>query len=212
MNGLWLVFFLFGLYLGEKHPEGGATPAVLSTVMVIGANEPCARFIMLAKQKGVGRLFHNLSAVGAEELVKRLGHDAEGVIVTQVVPPPWETTMLPAAQEYSMLLKRYFPEETPSFVGFEGFVNAKVLVQALRRTGRGITREKYIEAIEQMDFYSPGIGSDINFGKNDHQGLHEVYLTSVRNGKLALVTDWPELEQTSACPAAGRRGKPAARP
>ena len=181
-------------------------------VVMIGANEPCAGFIMLAKQKRMGWLFLNLSFVDAEELIKRLGHDAEGVIVTQVTPPPWETTLLPAAQEYNILLKRYFPEETPGFAGFEGFVNAKVLVEALWRTGRELTREKYIEVIEQMDSYSPGIGADIKFGKLDHQGLHEVYVTEVRNGKLTLVKDRPESGQTSAGPAAGQRGKPAVRP
>ncbi len=179
-------------------------------VVMIGAYEPCARFIMLAKHNRVGRLFHNVSFVGAEELVKRLGSDAEGVIITQVVPPPWETALLPAAQEYSVLLERYFPGETPSFTGFEGFVNAKVLVQALWRTGRELTRENYIEAIEGMDFYSPGIGSSVNFGKLDHQGLHDVYLTAVRNGRLTLVTDWSELDKTNACPAAGQARKPAA--
>lgn len=181
-------------------------------VVMIGASEPCARFIMLAKQKKVGRLFHNVSSVGAEELVKKLGSNTEGVIITQVVPPPWETVLLPAVQEYSVLLERYFPGETPSFAGFEGFVNAKVLVQALWRTGRDVTREKYVDAIEQMDCYSPGIGSDIYFGKLDHQGLHNVYLTAVRKGRLALVTDWSEIDKTTVRPAAGQGRKPAARP
>ncbi len=187
-------------------------PADPQAVILIGTYEPCAGFIKLAKQKRMGRLFHNVSLVGAEELVKKLGSDAQGVIITQVVPPPWETALLPAAQEYSVLLERYFPGETPSFAGFEAFVNAKVLVQALWRTGREVTREKYIEAIEQMDFYSPGIGSNINFGKLDHQGLHDVYLTAVRNGRLALVKDWSEIDKTNARPAAGQGRMPPARP
>ena len=187
-------------------------PADPQAIVLIGTYEPCARFIMLAKQKHVGQIFHNVSLVGAEELVKKLGSDAEGVIVTQVVPPPWETALLPAAQEYNILLARYFPDETPSFVGFEAFVNAKVLVQALRRTGHEVTREKYIEAIEDTDFYSPGIGSNINFGKFDHQGLHDVYLTAVRNGKLALVKDWSDLDRMYTAPAAAQGSKPAGRP
>ena len=187
-------------------------PADPQAVVMIGAYEPCAGFIMLAKQKRVGRLFHVVSQVDAQELVKRLGPDAEGVIVTQVAPPPWETVLLPAAQEYTVLLKRYFPGETPGFVGFEAFVNAKVLVEALWRTGRDVTREKYIETIEGMDFYSPGIGADISFGKLDHQGLREVYLTAVQNGRIVLVTDWAQLDKTTAGPAAGQGRKPAARP
>ena len=139
-------------------------------------------------------MFHCVSFAGAEELVERLGPEGDGVIVTQVVPPPWETALLPAAEEYNTLLARYFPEDRANFVGFEGFVNAKVLVQALRRVGRDITRDKFIEAMEQMDFYSPGIGANINFSKDDHQGLHMVYLTQIRQGNLALITHWSDAE------------------
>jgi branched-chain amino acid transport system substrate-binding protein len=165
-------------------------------VVMIGTYAPCAKFIQLAKKRECCPLFHNLSFVGPEELVKRLGSEAEGVIITQVVPPPWETALLPAADEYNTLLAHYFPEDKPNFVGFEGFVNAKVLVQALRRVGREITRDRFIEAFEQMDYYSPGIGTNMNFGKQDHQGLDQVYLTLVKDGKLALITDWSQVKSS----------------
>ena len=161
-------------------------------VIMVGTYEPCARFIKLAKERGMKPVYHGLSFMGSEELIKRLGPDAEGIIVTQVVPPPWETALLPAAEEYNSLLARYFPDDNPNFISFEGFVNAKVLVQALRRVGREVTREKFIDALEEMEFYSPGIGANINFSKTDHQGLHEVYITVVKNGKLVLVGDWQE--------------------
>jgi branched-chain amino acid transport system substrate-binding protein len=167
-------------------------------VIMIGTYAPSAKFILLAKKRKGCMVFHNVSFVGPEELVKRLGNQAEGVLITQVVPPPWETTLIPAAEEYKTLLARYFPDDQPNFVGFEGFVNAKVLVQALRRAGRDLTREKFIEAFEQMDFYSPGIGANINFGKDNHQGLDQVYLTLVKDGKLVLVNDWSEFKPCRA--------------
>jgi len=121
-----------------------------------------------------------------------------------VVPPPWETALLPAAEEYTSLLRRYFPDDQPNFVGFEGFVNAKVLVQALRRVGREVDRERLIEAFEQMDFYSPGIGANINFSKDDHQGLDQVYPTQVRGGKLVLINDWAEVDPCRSQTGHGR--------
>jgi hypothetical protein len=91
-------------------------------------------------------------------------------------------------------------------------VNAKVVVQALRRLGREVTREKFIEAIEHMEFYSPGIGANINFSDKDHQGLDQVYLTGVRNGRLVLFTDWSQVRAPRAAatgpPADGRAPKP----
>jgi hypothetical protein len=64
--------------------------------------------------------------------------------------------------------------------------------------GRELTRERFIEAFEQMDYYSPGIGADINFKKDNRQGLDQVYLTLVKDGKLVLVTDWSEVKPCRA--------------
>ncbi len=177
----------------EKALDGIASSKPEAVIM-IGTYGPCAKFIQLMKQKGCCPVFHSVSFVGAEELVERLGSEGEGVIITQVVPPPWETALLPAAEEYNQLLARYFPSEKPNFVGFEGFVNAKVLVQALRRVGREITRDKFIDAVEQMEFYSPGIGANIYFSKENHQGFQMVYLTQIRGGKLVLITRWADAE------------------
>jgi branched-chain amino acid transport system substrate-binding protein len=175
-------------------------------VIMIGTYGPCAKFIKLAKKRNCCLVFHNVSFVGADELVKLLGPDAEGIVITQVVPPPWETALLPAAEEYAELLQRYFPEDSPNFVSFEGFVNAKVLVQALRRVGREVSRERFIAAFEQMEFYSPGIGANINFAKDDHQGLDQVYFTLVKDGKLVLVTEWSQIKPYRL-PSAGKPAK-----
>lgn len=155
---------------------------------MIGTYDACAQFIRLARRSRPGMLFYCVSFVGAEELVKLLGAEAEGVIVTQVVPPPWETA-LPAAEEYGTLLARFFPGDRPNFVSFEGFINAKVLVEILKRTGRELTRERFIETVERMDIYAPGIGAVIRFGRNDHQGMDQVYLTEVKDGRLLPVED-----------------------
>lgn len=170
------------------------TNSEAEAVIMIGTYGPCADFIKLARERKPCMVFHNVSFVGAEELVSRLGPDAEGVIITQVVPPPWETTLLPAAEEYNKLLKRLFPDDKPNFVSFEGYVNAKVLVQALRRVGREVTRERFIEEVEQMEFYSPGIGANISFGKKNHQGLDRVYVTMVKDGKLVLLNEWSQVK------------------
>jgi len=157
-------------------------------VVMIGTYGPCARFIKMAKSRGFDPLFHNVSFVGANELAKKLGEDGEGVIVTQVVPPPEEQVLLPAAKDYARLLAKYYPDDVPNFVGFESYINALILIEGLRRTGREITREKFIEAIEGLERYFVGIGAGVSFGPNDHQGLDQVYFTEIKGGKPVLMT------------------------
>ncbi len=159
-------------------------------VVMIGTYDPCAKFIKLAKAKGFDPIFHNVSFVGADELARKLGKDGEGVIITQVVPPPEELVLLPAAKDYALLLEHYYPDDMPNFVGFEGFINAKILLEGLRRAGRDITREGFIDSIESLESYFVGIGAEVSFGNRDHQGLDKVYFTQIKNGKLVLITKW----------------------
>lgn len=159
-------------------------------VVMIGTYDSCAQFINLAREKGFSPLFHNVSFVGSKELARRLGDNGEGVIVTQVVPPPTPGPdgMTPAGvQEYTRLLKKYYPSSKPSFVGLEGYLNARILVEGLKRAGRDITREKFITAIESIQQFDLGINNPLSFGKNDYQGLDEVYYTMIKNGELVLV-------------------------
>ncbi|WP_461211076.1 ABC transporter substrate-binding protein [Desulfocurvus sp. DL9XJH121] len=164
-------------------------------VVMIGTYEPCAEFITRAHDRGFRPLFHNVSFVGAEELARLLGESGENVFVTQVVPPPESPesmTLLWGAGEYIELLGRYYPDEKPNSVGLEGYINAKVLVEGLRRAGRNLTREGFIDALESIRDYSLGIANTLSFSPTDHQGFDRVYFTRFRDGKFVLITDWNE--------------------
>ena len=163
-------------------------PSGAEVVIMIGTYDPCAKFIRLARSRGFHPIFHCLSFVGGDELAKKLGREGEGVIITQVVPPPTETLLLDAAAEYTKLLAHYYPEDKPNYVGFEGYLNARVMVEGLKRAGPDLTRENFINAIETIENYSLGIANPLNFNAQDHQGLEKVYFTQIRGGKLELVT------------------------
>jgi len=162
-------------------------------VVMVGTYDPCAKFIKLGRARDYNPVFYSVSFVGANELLKRLGNSGEGVIVSQVVPPPWEKALLPAAEEYSRLLAKYFPDDTPNFVSFEGFINAKVLVEGLRRAGRDLDREKLIESIESIHQFSMGIANALSFSSQEHQGLENVYFTRIEGGGFNLLTNWEKI-------------------
>jgi branched-chain amino acid transport system substrate-binding protein len=170
-------------------------PSGAEVVIMIGTYDPCAKFIREARTRGFRPIFHCLSFVGGDELAKKLGQDGEGVIITQVVPPPTETLLLDAAEEYTKLLAHYYSEDKPNYVGFEAYLNARVMVEGLRRAGPDLTRENFINAIETIENYSLGIANPLNFNARDHQGLEKVYFTQIREGNLELVTK-PSLMET----------------
>ncbi|MDZ7665047.1 MAG: ABC transporter substrate-binding protein [Desulfotignum sp.] len=183
-----------GSYIrGTLDVENGLEQIIRSdaqAVVMIGTYDSCAKFIQLARQLNFNPLFHNVSFVGSEELARRLGPDGEGVIVTQVVPPPSSNTAredLPGVKEYVRLLNRYYPDSRPNFVGLEGYINAKILVEGLERGGRHLTRQSFLKAIKSVNDFDLGIQNRLSFGPEDNQGLDQVYYTIIRNGQLVLI-------------------------
>ncbi len=167
-------------------------------VVIIGVYAPTARFIMGAKWSGFDPYFHCISFVGANKLAYMLGtgSDSDGVIVTQVVPPP--ESDLSGIEEYRNYLAKYIrkdnPDVVPNFVSLEGFINAKTLVWILNQMGKNVTRERFIETAESLKDVDLGIGANLNYSVKNHQGLDKVYFTILKSGNYELITDWKKVK------------------
>ena len=118
--------------------------------------------------------------MGSQSTIQALGPDGVGVVVTSVVPFPWSQSM-PVAREYREVLKKAGMEATVSFIGLETFINAKVLVEGLRRAGRDLTRPRFIQAMESLQRFDVG-GFEVDFGKGGRQGSRFVDLTIIGAG------------------------------
>jgi hypothetical protein len=108
---------------------------------------------------------------------------ANGVIVTQVVPPVegYASVVL----DYKTALAGYgAPGERPDYVSFEGYLSAKLLVEALRRAVPHLDTESVVDALESLRNFDIGLGVPVNFSRTEHQALHKVWGTQLdANGK-----------------------------
>src|SRR5260370_31365057 len=113
----------------------------------------------------------------AEELMLLGPKYAEGVIVTQVVPAvdSYSTVVL----GYKPALASYFPGEAPDYVSLEGYVAANVLIEALKRAGPQLDTERLVGMLESLRSFDLGLGTLVNFGPAEHQGLHKVWGTQI---------------------------------
>src|SRR3546814_7996656 len=64
--------------------------AAPQAVVMVGAYKPVAEFIKVARRIDMNPTFVNISFVGSAALAEALGRDGEGVVITQVVPLPWD--------------------------------------------------------------------------------------------------------------------------
>ena len=160
-------------------------------VVIAGPYAPAAAIVKQAHATGWRPQFLTVSFVGTEEFIKEAGADAEGTIITQVMPP-YDRTEYPTVAKYQQCLTKYSPGEAPSFVSLEGFVDAMVVVEGLKRAGKDLTREKFISGIESIHSQNAGLGPRLILGYSatDHKGFDNVYPTVVKGGQPVLLTDW----------------------
>ncbi len=118
---------------------------------------------MQAHAKGWKPLFITVSFVGTDDLIHQAGNDAEGTVVTQVVPPYYLTDLKTVAL-YRRTLEKYMPNARPNFVSLEGFVDAMVMVEGLKKAGKELTREGLIRAIESIHEMGHGPGTPTETG------------------------------------------------
>ena len=79
--------------------------------------------------------------------------------------------------EYKDALAKYFGGWAPDYVSLEGYVAAKVLIDALKRAGPQLDTERLVDTLEAMHDYDMGLGTTIIFGRGQHQGSHKVWGT-----------------------------------
>ena len=141
--------------------------AAPDAVVQISAYKSCAAFIRAARKAGYGGTFYNVSFVGTQALADELGKEAAGVVVSQVVPSPYNAAS-PLTREFVDAVKKAGGEAKANFSSMEGYLAAKVLVEGLKRaSSHNLTRESLISGLESLSNQSFG-GFSVSFSSRNH--------------------------------------------
>ena len=139
--------------------------AAPDAIVQVSAYKSCAAFIRAARKAGYGGTFYNVSFVGTQALADELGKDGAGVVVTQVVPSPYNAAR-PIAREFVEAVKKAGGDAQANFSSMEGYLAAKVFTEGLRRAGAP-TRDGLIAGLESMSDQSFG-GFAVSFSPTNH--------------------------------------------
>lgn len=180
------------------------TDAIIS----VGAYQACAGFIRDARDAGFTGPIANVSFVGSEKMLALLGETGEKTgrdytfnLVNSQVVPSYEDRAIPAVRQYRNLMKEMNPKgpeefmdkdyQSPefSFVSFEGFLNARLMVEILKRLEDVSDRDQMGRAIETMGKIDIGLLEPVEFGPGKHQALDTVYFTTVSDGRFVPIRD-----------------------
>ena len=152
-------------------------------VLVGLAGKPTIDFVKAIRTQRKGLPLYALSIMGAAATLKAMGDDAIGIAVSQVVPLPGNTTT-PVVRDFQQAWKAAGITLEPSHLALEGYINAMVFAEALKRTGKTLTRSAFIDSTWNMLRLDLG-GFDVSFSDSSKSASRFVELTMVsRNGRF----------------------------
>ncbi len=147
-------------------------------VVLVGAYSACSEFIKLSRNKiSPDVVFGNISFVGTESLRQALGGYGRGVIVSQVVPSPYDNENALIGQ-FKTTMAKYQHDAPISFTSLEGYIVGKLFGKIALAVKGELTREKFIRTMEEVGWFDLG-GLVLRFGPHDHQGMDTIYLTQI---------------------------------
>ena len=106
-------------------------------------------------------MFYGMSIVPGEVAAKILGAKARGLAIAQVVPYPWGEVD-PVVRDYRRLADA---GSVPiGYYSFEGYLSAQVMIEALRRCGRDLTRPRLHAALRGLKLRMASMEVDFSTG------------------------------------------------
>lgn len=147
-------------------------------IVMVGTYGPCAEFIKLAHRSGAYPTFVNVSFAGANALARELGPDGEGVIVSQVVPFPWDRSQK-IVVDYQAAQKAFDPTLTPDFVSLEGYLSGRLAAAALQNLGPNPTRAGLLRVVNDIGRFDIS-GDVITVGARAIDAPPKVFLTVIQ--------------------------------
>src|SRR2546428_7992044 len=139
--------------------ESALREAGVDVVLCTGDYQGCGAFVRSARDAGFLAPISNLSFVGSDAMLALLvkhgktnGRDYTRALVNSQVVPSYDEVSLPGVAEYRALMDKHNPilpealrdkiyaPQRYSFISLEGFINAKVVAEGLRRAGANPTR------------------------------------------------------------------------
>lgn len=157
--------------LAEKQPQ--------AVIMYLGGTIP-GELMKASWAIGSSPNFYGMSIVAGDLTAKVVGEKTRGLAISEVVPYPWSNSDA-LTQAYRRLAER--AKVPVGYNSFEGFLNGQVVLEALRRAGRDLSRARLHAAMRALKVNLAGM--ELDFTTGAHTGSTFVDLVQVtREGRF----------------------------
>jgi branched-chain amino acid transport system substrate-binding protein len=146
-----------------------------AVIMYLGGVLP-ADLMRAVRAAGSTPMFYGMSIVSGEVVAKALGDSSRGLAITQVMPFPW-SQVDPDVNLYQKTMS--LAKQEPSYYSLEGWINAQVMIEALKRTGRELSRARLLATLRALKLRIAGL--DLDFSAEGIAASRFVELVQVRH-------------------------------
>ena len=148
---------------------------------------PSAVFLKDARRLGLNVPMVGATVVDLQDLIDRVG-DTKPLTNMHVVSvykaPLTESPIAP----WVAMLKKYYPNDKVQASAFYGTSGAIAVVDALKRAGPDLAREKFVQAMSAIKNLDGGpMACQLTFSPSDHEGCKTGSIWGMRDGKITVL-------------------------
>ncbi len=156
-------------------------------VFVYAIQVPAASLLKEAQKLGFRPKWLMTYVLADPILLALAGEAAEGAYAGAWLVDPENA---PEAAKYREVLTKYFPDEKPGGYSISSYAVAEIVVEALKRAGPDLTREKFIAALESLKNFTTGLTPPFSYSETEHQGIKQIAIVQVQKGKWVPVKEF----------------------
>lgn len=105
--------------------------------------------------------------------------------------PDPELSTAPGVASYREALARLRPERRPDRYTLYGYTFGRLVVEGFERSGRDLTRERFIDAMEAIRGWDAGgVMPEVSFSPTNHHAQRAGFICEMREGRLVAISDW----------------------
>ena len=138
-----------------------------------------------AKELGLEAKMFGGGATATNLFQKAAGDASVGFTACFVLPNMADSEDVPAVTGYRERLRQLiaangdFPSGRPSEYDLAAFGAGKVCEEALKRTGKALTREGFIDALESLTAFDTGVTFPVTYSAKSHEGTTKMQIIAV---------------------------------
>lgn len=125
-----------------------------------------------------------------ENTLKRVG-DLK-IVANYFVPHPFVDNIDgPRMQKWNDIIHKYYPKEAITSFSAISIGSGVAVVEALKRAGRNLTREKFIAELDKIKDFDTGVlSAKITWSPTDRAGVNSTAIAGFVNGKPTVLKSW----------------------